>query len=55
MANAEEPQEQNELTPDELRKQQAEELPNREVMSTITPPADDGLDELFPIDPIVKP
>ena len=37
MGNAEEPRESPELTEDELRRQQAERLPDREAMSVLDP------------------
>ena len=45
------------LTKDDLEKQKGEELPEREVMTTLQPPiqplpAVDGEDYLFPTDPI---
>jgi hypothetical protein len=47
------------LTKDELKKQRGEELPEREVMSTLNPPLQplppaEGDDLLYPVDPIPK-
>jgi hypothetical protein len=41
----------NELTPEELKRQRAERLPDREVMSLISPPTI-APDPEFPIDQI---
>jgi hypothetical protein len=41
-----------ELTPEELEEQDAEQLPDREVMSLITPPAGaDGIGTIAPVEP----
>jgi hypothetical protein len=41
-----------ELTPDELEEQNAEQLPDREVMSLITPPSGaDGIATIAPDEP----
>ena len=46
------------VTKDELDKQRGEELPEREVMSTLNPPIQpvptDGEGYLFPTDPVPK-
>jgi hypothetical protein len=40
------------LTPEELEEQNAEQLPEREVMSTITPPLGaDGISTIAPVEP----
>jgi len=45
------------LTPEEVERQRAETLPDREVMSTVSlapQPVVDDTDPLFPIDPTPK-